>query len=188
MFSYYDTEIINNKEVIDIWKKVDLSKFLNSNDFIFHSLNEQENLMTLSYKYYGTINDWWAIFLFNKLYDVNFCILLNDTIKNTQDSYVYDVMFYDSITRKRQQYIEYLIREFYSKSNTIEQSILLTVDRLSTNLKRRDDEFIDEFKLYIFNELINSSTYRIQIKIPSNQVVYDIKTELEKYSITWKTK
>lgn len=185
-FDYFDTQTINNTEVVDIWKQIDLSKELDTTDYIFHTLNEQENLMDLSFMYYGTINDWWCIYLFNKLYDVNFCILMTSTIKNTQARYVYDVQHYLDITKTRKQYIEYLIRQFYLKENTLENAIELTNQRLSSVEQRNDADFLEPFKIFIYEELINSSTYRIQIKIPSSSIVYSIKNALEKYNLIWK--
>lgn len=188
MFKYFDTELVNNQSVVDVWKNIDFSKIKASTDYNFHTLNAQENLMDLAFKYYGTINDWWCIYIFNDLYDINFCILQEATITNTQNEYSYNVQNYTSITKIKQQYIEYILREYYLVENDFEEAIRLTADRLSTAEKRNDVDFIDSFRVYIYDYLINQSSYRVQIKIPSQMVVYSMKTLLDKYEVQWKSK
>lgn len=188
MFSYYDTEIIDNQIVIDVWKNLELDDLLASEDYIFHTLNENENIMDISWKYYNNTTDWWIIYLFNKLYDVNFDILQNPTIGNTQNYYVYNLQNYLDIEPEKQKYLQYVIRRYYMETETLENAVIQTAARLATKASRNDPEFIDSFKVYIYDYLVNRSTYKIQLKVPNSQLVYNIKNRFEQLSVVWKNK
>lgn len=183
---YFDTETIDGAEVVDIWKAIDISEFSDLETDTLHVLNENENLMDLSFKYYDTIDDWWIIFLYNDLYDSNFNLLNSKTIETTQNKYIYDLMNYSNLTKSTKQYIRYLVREFYiAKEYSLKESISKVEEIINSGLT---DEFTNDFKLYIYETMISKSYFRIQLKIPSNLVVYKIKNELETLSLVWKNK
>ena len=188
MFTYYDVELIDNQPVIDVWKNLELDDLLVSEDYQFHILNENENIMDISFRYYNNTTDWWVIYLFNRMYDCNFDILQNPTISNTQDYYVYNLKNYLSIEKSEQKYLQYVLRRFYMQNETLEDAIRHTNERLATDASRNDPEFIDTFKVYIYDYLVNRSTYKIQLKVPNSNLVYKIKNRLEQLSVIWLNK
>ena len=182
---YFSNLTIDNLTVVDIWETYDINSFIKDDNFIYHTLNSHENLMDLSFKYYGSIDDWWVIFLFNKFWDVNFCILHDSTIKNTQDKYMFNLQNYNVLDKKEKNITKYMIRQFYLQSNNLEDAIKLTDIAITTNLIL-DTDFQNDIKKYIFNFLLSESTYQKQIKIPNQITVYKIKNEFERLSIKWK--
>jgi len=182
---YFSNLITDNSTVVDIWKTFDIDSFIKDDNFIFHTLNPHENLMDLSFKYYDSIDDWWVIFLFNKFWDVNFCILQDDTIKNTQDKYLFNLQNYNVLDKKEKNITKYMIRQFYLQNNNLEDAVKLTDTSITSNLIL-DINFQNDIKQYIFNFLLSESTYQKQIKIPNQITVYKIKNEFERLSIKWK--
>jgi hypothetical protein len=182
-FDYFDEELIDSVNIVDVWKDVDIDEFIEDDNFEYHNLNEHENLMDLSFKYYDTIDNWWIIFLFNKFLDINFCMLQSKTIANTQDKYVYNLGNYNNIEKKEKDITKYIVRQFYLTSNTLEESIILT----NSALNNISSTLIDNIKEYIYNTLILESTYKQQIKIPNQITTYKIMNYMEKRSIEWQT-
>lgn len=183
---YYSTKIIDNITVVDIWETFDINQFIGEYNFQYHSLNQHENLMDLSFIYYDTIDDWWIIFLFNQLWDINFCILQDKTIKNTKDKYIFNLQNYDNLEIKEQNITKYLIQQFYLQNNSLKESISFSSTAITTNLIATQS-FQDSIKQYIFNKLIEDSAFKKELKIPNQLTAYKIKNEFERLSIIWKT-
>jgi hypothetical protein len=185
MFEYFDIENIDNINIVDVWKIFDISEFIEKDNYIYHELNHKENLMDLSYKYYDTIDDWWVIFLFNNFIDINFSILQDKTIKNTQDTYLFNLNNYDNIEKTEKDKTKYLVRQYYLIDNNLEDSIRKTNEVLNNPLLRNDEDFQESIKQFIFDKLISDSTYQKQIKIPNQLTVYKIKNKFERLSNIW---
>lgn len=181
MFQYFDKQIINGNEVVDIWKNFKIE--IKSNDYSIHVLSEGENLMSISHKYYNSINNWWIIYLFNNLDNINFSLLQSDTIYNTIEKYKNDLINYSNLSTKRKAYITELIRNFYLLENySIIESISLTNDFL----KLTDDNEINRFIEYLQSLILLESFYNTKLKIPNIGLVKEIKNKLSEYSKLWK--
>ena len=183
MFKYFDIEMINNTEVVDIFKTIKLD--ITTNDYTYHILTENENLMSISYKKYDTIDDWWIIYLFNKMNDVNFDIVNDNTIETSLDYYINNVWNYNVILAKEKQTTNHLIRSYYK---SLDYSTIDSIKMANAILKNINNDFIFELRLFIKDTLINESYFNKQIKLPTQRVVFDIKNKMEALSEVWKNK
>ena len=182
MFKYFDTEIVNNKEIVDVFKKIDLG--ITTDKYTYHDLSENENLMDISFKYYANINDWWCIYLFNNMYDVNFDIISDLTIESSIEYYIYNLNNYALLPDKEKQITNQLVRTYYA---SIDYDIIDSIKMANESLKNVDGEFIYEMTVFIKDTLINNSYFSKKLKIPKLSVVLDIKNKLEELSVLWKS-
>lgn len=181
MFNYFDTTVFNNKKIIDIWKRYSLN--IISEDFTIHKLSEGDNLMSISYKYYNTINDWWIIYLFNELYDINFSLLQSNVLINTIDDYKYKIENYSSLLKKEQLKIFYLIRNMYINIGNNIQDANNKTNTLLTSLPA--DEIIIASD-YINLKITEDSFFNQSLKIPNTELSKEIKNTLYSFSKNWK--
>ena len=172
-FNYFPLE----NDILNVYKSIDLSELTISEDYTLYTPNEGDNLMLISYKYYDTIEDWWIIFLFNNLYDINFTFLTHETIIRTSEYYLNLINSYISLSDKDKAFIKNIVFEFYRTFMTIEESIILT----NQNLNSPTTTFLNLFNDYIEKEVINGVT----IKIPSTTLLLSIKNYLEQKSNEW---
>lgn len=180
MFNYFDTEIINFKEVVDIWKKYKLT--IKSEDYLIHNLTEGENLMLLSNTYYNNINDWWIIYLFNNMYDANFSLIQSNVINSTINKYIGMIYSYSTLNTKNKNIIKFHIRSFYLESYDLKTSITKTNNLLTS----KSAVEIEKFKEYIQTKLIYDSFYNKPLKIPNSELVKVIKNTFQTFSKNWK--
>lgn len=172
---------------LNIFKQLNFSDdLMQSDDYEIHEVSDTENLMTISYQYYDTVDDWWVLFKFNKLENYFFSII-NETVINDTVVY-YKNLIYDwsTITDDEKIKIKSLVRDYYyEKSRNIKDAIVKANDRLSTEAKREDDVFITDFTGFIYDDVITRSTFTTFIKVPSIQLVYKFKNELNNLSVSW---
>jgi hypothetical protein len=181
IFSYYDTEIWNNTEIVDIFKNLELD--ITTEDYNYHAPTENENLMLISFKYYDTIDNWWIIYLFNYLFDVNFSIINSNTINTTSDYYTNILDNFNNSTEDLKGKLIEIVRNYYLfEGDDLKTSIIKT----NNSIKDNNNTFQNNISLYIKNELIKESYLTVKLKIPSNEIVFDIKNKLEVLTVYWK--
>lgn len=184
MFNYFNTIEINSSSVLDIWKSIDID--IDSDNYQTYKIIEGDNLMGISYKHYGNINDWWVIYLFNNMYNINFELLQPEVLEATVLKHRTDVINYDTITTKRQNYIRETIRNYYLISNDLIDSIKLTNRLLSDDSLKNDEEFLSLYSGYIEDTLIINSYYDTTLKIPNGKLLFQIKNEINSFAKVWK--
>lgn len=180
MFEYFDSVTINDIERVDIWKNFEIS--IVSTDYQIHKLTEGENLMSISNKYYNTINNWWVIYLFNNMNNINFSILYPETIQATIDKHKSDIINHSSLGSKRKAYITEVIRSYYNESYTLLESIKLT----NTLLTFKSNSEIIKIADYIQSQLLIESYFNTNLKIPNISLVKEIKNKMSAFSKNWK--
>ena len=178
MFEYFDTETIDGEEVVDVWK--DFSIEIDTTDYQFYQLVEGDNLMSISYKFYGNISDWWIIYVFNNLNNINFDLIQQETIQATLDKHENDINGYDDLPAKRKAYINQIVRDFYNVDNDIKTAVQLANEFLFDPTGDMYS-FLDFLKSLIITE----SFYNEELKIPNKSVVSEIKNEFEDFSEVW---
>lgn len=182
MFQYFDKEIINGKEVVDIWKNFKIE--ISTNDYSIHVLSEGENLMGISYKYYNTIDNWWILYIFNNMNNINFSFIQNETILNTLNKHRNDIINYNNLSLRRKAYISENVRNFYLESYSLEEAISKT----NSLLLNKDTNEINSFIDYLQSVILLDSFYNTKLKIPNIGVVKEIKNKMSEYSKLWKNK
>ncbi len=179
IFEYFDVETINNKQVIDVWKRFTLS--VNTTNFEYHDLNENENLMLISNRYYNTIENWWVIYLFNELYDYNFSIINNVSIDRTVSGIFSNLSNIDTIVEAERFRVIDLIRTFYLR----DFNLLESITRTNTILEQPTSEFLREFEEFLRETILEESMFVKKLKIPGSDVVFDIKNRFEEFAVVW---
>lgn len=180
MFQYFNTVNINNKEVVDIWKNFKIE--IQSKDYTEYQLLENDNLMLISFRFYNTIDNWWILYYFNDIHDINFDLLQNDTIQETSKTFRFNILNYSKITTRQQMFLKELIREFYGINNDLITSIKLTEELINTKNLNEIDQFIN----FIETKLLFDSFYNKTIKIPNINLVKEIKNKLSDFSKLWR--
>jgi len=184
MFDYFNKTTFNDKQIIDVWKNIEIN--IDSNEYQVYKIKEGDNLMLLSYKYYGNINDWWIIYLFNNMYDINFELLQPSILEETILKHRTDIINYENITIKRQNYIRESIRNYYySIGNQLTDSIKLTNKTLNDNSLKNSEEFLSAYTGFIEDKIIVDSYYNNTLKIPTGPLMFKIKNKLEEFSTIW---
>lgn len=178
--NYYD---IVDSSTLDIWKNIDFGDTLESTDYQLYELSNYDNLMGLSYRFYNTIDDWWIIYLFNNIYDINFSLITDSVIQKTIAKKLYNVQNYNNLIAIDKLKTLELIRNFYLVDNSLEDSIILTNNLLDSPIT--DDIFLKELSNYINIEIISNSFIKNKIKIPSFEIVLKMKNIMEEHSLTW---
>ncbi len=179
IFEYFDTQTINNQEVIDVWKTYTLN--IETTNFQYHDIVEMDTLMSISFRYYDTIDNWWVIYLFNELKDINFAITTDNTINRTVQGILSDLNNINTISNRARLKVRELVREFYLTTNTIQESIVLAND----NIALLEPVFLYDFESYLRNTIIEASPTVEKLKIPASVVVFDIKNEFERLAVIW---
>lgn len=179
MFEYFDKENLYNTTVIDVWKQISFE--IEVKDYQLYQIVEGDNLMNISYKFYNTINDWWVIYLFNGLTNINFDLLQTRVLEETVQKHKYLIENYNDLIVEDRKYIENIIRNFYLVENDLITSISKTNDFLST---------LDEFEkeniiVYVQDTILIESFYNKELKIPNSNTVLDIKNKMEELSELW---
>lgn len=89
MSNYFLTTEIdyNNTTIIDIFKKFEFKKF-SPNDYIYYTVKNGETPEIIAYNYYGTVDYWWIILLYNNILDpfYEWPISNNDLEQYVQDN------------------------------------------------------------------------------------------------------
>lgn len=179
MFKYFD---LTSSGFLDVWKKIDISDIKETDDFVFHDMTNDDNLMRISNQYYKTINDWWVLFLFNGVYDVNFFIPTDNTIQTTANTAISNLENYSDLISSEKVKVKANVYGYFRTFNDTVESISLTM----SNINSQTEDFKNNYKEYIIQTLTNESFFSEKIKIPNSNVVYQIKNRLDKLSVEWK--
>ena len=172
--------------VIDVWKELDLSSLIHTADYSLHTTTEHDNLMTISYKYYDNIDDWWILYMFNSLYDINFSILSDNVLRETVDKALQDIKNYDSLLPLDALKIVGLVRDYYIVTGELKDSIVSTYALLNNTSARNDEEFLSAFGTYLELLIVEDSYINNKIKIPSLEVILKIKNKMEENLLIWR--
>lgn len=86
---YYDKSILS-QPILDIWHSYKMYVFpkeSNEEVYFYYVVRPEDNIYTISYKFYNTVELWWLILLANDAIDpLNFL----DNIKNNEEKVVED--------------------------------------------------------------------------------------------------
>lgn len=184
MFDYFNKITINGNTVLDIWKNIDIN--IDSDDYQVYKLKEGDNLMLISYNFYGNINDWWIIYLFNDMYNINFELLQPAVLEATLLKHRTDILEYNTITIKRQNYIRETLRTYYmSLENSLVDSIKLANKTLKDDSIKNSELFLSEYASFLEDKILIESYYNTPLKIPNGKLMFKIKNALEDFSSIW---
>jgi hypothetical protein len=142
--------------------------------------------MSISYKFYKTIDNWWVIYYFNVLSDVTFAVISDDIIEDNINDIINMIK---TIPTKQERGVskELLISYFYNNTLNFKESVAQANDFLAGN---RSDPTAEEFyallKQYLNNYFIINQTYLTELKIPSITMIYQMKNRMNQYSDRWK--
>ena len=179
MFSYFNTIKVYNTDVKDIWKKLTFE--IELEDYQLYQIIDGDNLMNISYKFYNTINDWWVIYLFNGLNNINFDLLQSKVLDETIVKHKELVYNYNTISTKDKKYIETVVREYYLVDFELKEAIQKSI--LFLEVLNPDD--IEDFIIYVQDDILINSFYNKELKIPNTDTVMKIKNKMEDLSEFW---
>jgi hypothetical protein len=175
-----------NDNVVNMFKEIDFGDdILKSPDYTLYKPLETDNLMTISFKHYRNVDDWWVIYFFNNISDVTFSIINNNVINDTIDYYIGLVQDYDNISERLQNSIFEIVLQFFLSTNDFEEAVALTNNQLSTEENRNNVNFINDFKMSILEYVIEKTGVGDSIKIPDLSLVFKMKTIMNNKSIVW---
>lgn len=173
---------------VDVFKEMRFSdEIMATEDYTVHEINEDENLMSISYDYYETVDDWWALFVFNKFDNYMFTIPNEKIINDTVEFYRTLLINYEESDKDSQFLLKSAVRSFFNSMYDFRTAIRRTAEVLGDESERSDEIFMIDFSQYIYNDVILKSTYTTKIKIPSLQVIYKMKNELKRLSLDWES-
>lgn len=181
-FNYFPIE----NEILNIYKELDFGTLPDSDLYILHVPTGSENLMSLSYRYYNTIDDWWIIYFFNKLQDPTFAILPQTVVDSTIKYYVDLYKNYEILdVRSKNKIKECLISYFMYLGNTYTEAIVNTNENLNNVINRSDPVTIAELKDFLNMYIMSETIYSDAIKIPNMQVVFRMRSVMNQKEISW---
>jgi len=78
-------------KIIDIFKKFEFKKF-KPEDYIYYTVKNGETPEIISYNYYGTVDYWWMVLLYNNIFDPLYEWPVSDTdleqyVKDNTENY-----------------------------------------------------------------------------------------------------
>jgi len=182
---YYEYFPIENT-VINIYKNIDWGNLLASDLYELYTPTQYDNLMSIAFKKYQTINDWWVIYYFNKMIGSTFAILPTATINATIDYYINLLNNYSTLSVTEKLKIkECLVNFFIYGGDTYDVAIIKAIASLNDILFISDPLNISDLKDFLFMHIMSDTTYNDPIKIPNMQVVYRMKSIMNQYEIEW---
>jgi len=184
---FFDYFVETPTGFIDVFKSIDISDILDSTDYKVYTPTDLDNLMSISYKFYDTTDDWWVICLFNQIQDVLFAIVPTKIIRDQVDGIIEDVKNFPTITdEQRKLEIQEIIRyHFIISGYSIFDAAQKTNDVLATEENRYDAVFLLELSQSIFNHLVMENIETNPIKVPGPSVVTRIKQRMNNYHSIW---
>lgn len=174
---------------LDVFKTMSFQDdIFQSEDYTVYEINENDNLMSISYQYYETVEDWWIIFIFNKLDNYLFAIPNEKIINDTVLFYTNMLIDYETASQHDKYLIKVAIRNFFKTTYDTKTAIRKASEHLEDEESRNDEIFLIDFSEFIYNDIVMKSTYTTKLKIPSLGLVYKIKNYLKSLSIDWKNR
>ena len=183
MFEYFNTVVYNERNIVDVYKTFDLG--IDTEDYTYYTPTIGEDLMIISYNNYDTIDNWWVIFLFNDMYDTLFDIINDNTISSTNDYYINLIENYNSLETSNKKIVIELIRDYYLNLDYTLKEAVKATDVVVQDISNISDTLLEYISQYIKDTIVSDSILASKIKIPSSDVVYDIKNAFETLSVEW---
>ena len=181
-FNYFPIE----NEILNIYKSIDFGDIPESDQYNIHTPDGSESLMNIAYKYYGTIDDWWILYYFNKFTDQSFAIIPSTVVESTITYYVNMYKNYDILSTKEQMTIRECIIQYYiNKGNTYVDAIVLANENVSNSTNISDPIMISDLKDFLFIYIMEETTYSDPIKVPTLQVAFRMKAIMNSNQISW---
>lgn len=181
-FNYFPIE----NDILNTFKTIDWGNLLESDLYSLYTPSQYDNLMSISFKYYQNIDDWWIIYFFNKMTDNTFAILPISTVNGTIEYYISLMKNYADLDAKEKLKIkECIINFFIYQGQDYRTAIKSAIENLNNILYRTDPITVSEVKDFLFMHIMTDTTYSDPIKIPSLQVVYRMKAIMNQLEIDW---
>lgn len=177
-FSYYN----QYNDLYNIYKEVEFND-IDTEDYENYVVSKEDNLMNVSYKSYGTIDNWWCIYFYNKLNNP-FDFLSDEIIFNKIDSIEEDIYNYDTLDTDSKNNIHSILLE-YVKNITDDADISVSIKAVNDILESPQFEDIVEFKNYLYDMYIYENNHYKYLKIPSKDVVRKMKQQMNSYNTIW---
>ena len=155
---------------------IDFSSVLESEDFVVESIDPNDNLMSLSYKYYGTINRWWCLFYFNELSYIDTSIIDSKRIDLYVKELASDISKYNLSDPNKKNKTREAVREMLMSSGlSIKEAISEAELILDGTIP--SDNITDK----LFVDIVSNVLLTTEIKVPSVEVVYKMIAILDDY-------
>jgi hypothetical protein len=181
-FNYFPIE----SEVLNVYKTIDFGDIPESDQYNIHTPDGSESLMNIAYKYYGTIDDWWILYYFNKFNDPTFAVIPSTVVESTISYYVNLYKNYNISSIKDKMIIRECVIQFYIyKGKTYTDAISLANTNLSNPSNASDPIMISDLKDFLFIYVMEETTYSDPIKIPTLQVAFRMKSVMNSNQISW---
>jgi len=139
--------------------------------------------MNISYKSYGTIDNWWCIYFFNKL--TNILDFPSDEMIFTKIDEIENMLYnYSTLNESEQNYVFSLLLEC-RKAHCEDSDISDAVEQTNNMLENPDFEDVIQFKDYLYDMYIYENNHYKYLKIPSLENVRKMKQQMNKYNTVW---
>jgi hypothetical protein len=187
--NFFRAYYTNSGNIVDVFKTVDFTSVLESDQYQLYTPVDSDNLMSIAYKFYQNIDDAWVLYFFNQMQDSTFAIIPNSMIDLSVNSYIDMIINYDSISSKNKLLIQELIREYYivDYGYDISKAVIATNLVLSSYINRVSLGFIEPIKGLLYEQLMLKEKVSQPIKVPTLSIVFQMKSIMNKYSIAWKS-
>ena len=184
IFSYFNYD--SSAKILDVFKTIDFSTVINSDDYTLYTPIDTDNLMSISYKFYNRVDDWWIIYFFNKMVDISFSIYTNTSVNLIIKYYSDLLLTYDSNTLQQNNELkETIILYYLEENNDVKLAIQKALTLLNDPISRTDTVFLSNYKDFIHTYIITNTTVMNPIKIPNTTLVFKIKNALKSQSVAW---
>ena len=176
-----------SNNVVNVFKNIDFGDILDSTNYVNYIPSPDENLMGIAYDHYKTIDDWWVLYYFNGLQDSLFAITTSNVLEETVSIYWNYVVEYNTTTVQMDRFVvEEIMREYYMNLGyDYKTAISMAIIKLADVLTATDVAFEIEFKKFITEYIVKTTTLSIPLKIPNAPVVYAMKTIMNNYRASW---
>ena len=185
MFQYFSKLEFDNNEMINVFKTVDVSQFVVVGNYDIYQPLENDNLMNISHLFYDNTEDWWVLYLYNKLYDVNFDLINNEVLEFTLENNEANIIDYDNLSEQTKANTNSMVRDYYLLTNDEVTSIGLANTVLNDEVARQQAAFLLDIRVYLEERFLSESKINDKLKIPNTETVLDIKNYLEALSVIW---
>ncbi len=176
-FNYY---IKDDSNKLNVYKELEFNN-LDMKSYNIYKITEDDNLMNISHKFYGTIDDWWTIYLFNRM-DSLLTSLPNDSfLFNIVDEIDDMVTNYNTLVQKDKNKIFTMVFDYFRSS----YDVLTSIEKTNSFLTLEDLEERYKFKDYLFDYFLYYCKMNGEIKIPSLNNIYKMKQSMNNYNTIW---
>jgi hypothetical protein len=145
-----------------------------------------DDLMDLSYRYYGSVDLWWCIYYFNNLSFPLNCIVSQTKSKQFLNDMRTNLIEYPNKQRDEQMKLEELVRNYFLVNEGLSQieAVVRTKDFLGG--EERSDTVLNDILTYmeslIIDNIIQDRGYvATKIKIPDMSVVYEMLARVSEF-------